>query len=117
MCIHISMSIGAHVCVCVCVCACVHTRTCMCACVIPKLTSDVFLDDSPHTLLRKDLAESPASQPAQGLSLSPEFWDYRWPQYLLGLYMGSGITDGRCTCPAFTVLYPVSYLVSPIIFF
>lgn len=62
------------------------------------------------------LTDSPASQLAQGLSVS-RAWDYKWPRCLPGFYMGSGITDGHCTCPAFTVLYPVSYLVSPVILF
>lgn len=58
------------------------------------------------------LAESLASQLAHGLSLSPEFQDYKWP----GFYVGPEITDGHCTCAAFTVLYPVSYLLVPLIF-
>ena len=62
------------------------------------------------------LAESLASQLAQGLSLSPEFQDYKWPGYLPGFYVGPEITDGHCTCAAFTELYPVSYLLVPLFF-
>lgn len=92
----------------VCACEKEHVHMCVCASRALILILGVFLDHSPHDLLRQGLftwlsaysLASIASQLALGDPvLSPGHWDY-----MLGIYMGAGIQT-----PALTLVWQVLY--------